>query len=116
MFDMAISIQAHQKQQYKGTCITPCFSYIKTALYSYIFTSLSYPIPGVNALWPATPIATAAVEMLGGSDLINASRKTSIMADAAYAILCRDPKITTGTVVILLATNLKIKYQKWQSF
>ena len=81
-----------------------------------IFTSLSWPLPGVNALWPATPIATAAVEMLGGSDLINASRKTSIMADAAYAILCRDPKITTGIVLILLAPNLKMKYQKWQSF
>lgn len=55
---------------------------------------------GVNALWPATPIATAAVEMLGGDDLINASRKTSIMADAAYAILCRDPKLTTGNFYV----------------
>lgn len=45
---------------------------------------------GVNALWPRTSIATAAVaNLLGGDDMMKASRKPSIMADAAHAILCR---------------------------
>ncbi|MDP3237625.1 MAG: NAD(P)-dependent oxidoreductase [Myxococcales bacterium] len=40
----------------------------------------------VNALWPKTTIATAAVNMLGGEDMMRASRKPEIMADAAYAV------------------------------
>lgn len=45
---------------------------------------------GVNALWPRTSIATAAVaNLLGGDDMMKASRKPAIMADAAHAILCR---------------------------
>jgi citronellol/citronellal dehydrogenase len=40
----------------------------------------------VNALWPKTTIATAAVNMLGGEDMMRASRKPDIMADAAYAV------------------------------
>jgi len=51
---------------------------------------------GVNALWPRTAIATAAVKnLLGGEAMMNASRKPSIMADAAHAILTR-PAATTG--------------------
>jgi citronellol/citronellal dehydrogenase len=49
----------------------------------------------VNALWPRTTIATAAVEMLGGEALVSASRKPSILADAAYLILTRS-RDTTG--------------------
>ncbi len=41
----------------------------------------------VNALWPRTTIATAAVHMLGGDDMMKASRTPEIMADAAYEIL-----------------------------
>jgi citronellol/citronellal dehydrogenase len=41
----------------------------------------------VNALWPRTTIATAAVDMLGGAALRNTSRKPAIMADAAHWIL-----------------------------
>ncbi len=42
----------------------------------------------VNALWPRTPIATAAVKnLLGGDSLMSMSRTPEIMADAAYAIL-----------------------------
>jgi citronellol/citronellal dehydrogenase len=41
----------------------------------------------VNALWPRTTIATAAVNMLGGDDMMKASRTVEIMADAAYVIL-----------------------------
>lgn len=40
----------------------------------------------VNALWPKTAIATAAMEMLGGKDITKNCRKPDIMADAAYAI------------------------------
>jgi citronellol/citronellal dehydrogenase len=48
----------------------------------------------VNALWPRTTIATAAVNMLGGDDLMRASRKPDIMADAAYAIFCKGKDFT----------------------
>src|SRR5205085_6953711 len=42
----------------------------------------------VNALWPKTTIATAAVKnLLGGEELVRHSRKPEIVADAAYAIL-----------------------------
>ena len=54
-----------------------------------------------NALWPQTAIATAAVRnILGGEALIQASRKPSIMADAAYAIFSRDSKTCTGNFFI----------------
>jgi len=44
----------------------------------------------VNALWPKTTIATAAVKnLLGGEDLVRHSRKPEIVADAAFAILRR---------------------------
>lgn len=54
----------------------------------------------VNALWPRTTIATAAVNMLGGDTMMNASRKPDIMADAAYAILTSDSKTVTGNFFI----------------
>jgi citronellol/citronellal dehydrogenase len=54
----------------------------------------------VNALWPKTPIATAAVQMLGGDPMIKQSRKPEIYADAAYAILTRDAKSCTGNFFI----------------
>ena len=50
----------------------------------------------VNALWPRTTIATAAVNMLGGDELMMRSRKPEIMADAAYAILTRPSREFTG--------------------
>ncbi|KAH8236329.1 hypothetical protein KR032_004008, partial [Drosophila birchii] len=50
----------------------------------------------VNALWPRTTIHTAAVEMLSGSEGVLYSRKPEIMADAAYAIFCRDSRDYTG--------------------
>ncbi|MFZ5442646.1 MAG: SDR family oxidoreductase [Myxococcota bacterium] len=48
----------------------------------------------VNALWPRTTIATAAVNMLGGEFLMKASRTPEIMADAAHFILTRDRAFT----------------------
>ncbi|XP_017009640.2 hydroxysteroid dehydrogenase-like protein 2 [Drosophila takahashii] len=50
----------------------------------------------VNALWPRTAIHTAAIEMLTGPDSAQWSRKPEIMADAAYAILSREPRQSTG--------------------
>ncbi len=45
----------------------------------------------VNALWPRTAIATAAVRnILGGDDLMRQSRTPEIVADAAYFILTSD--------------------------
>ena len=42
----------------------------------------------VNALWPKTVIATAAIQNLpGGDELVKHSRKPEIVADAAYTIL-----------------------------
>jgi citronellol/citronellal dehydrogenase len=50
-----------------------------------------------NSLWPGTLIATAAVKnMLGGEQLFHASRKPEIMADAAFYILRKNAKSTTG--------------------
>ena len=50
----------------------------------------------VNALWPRTTIATAAVNMLGGDELMMHSRKPDIMADAAYVILTKPSREFTG--------------------
>jgi len=51
----------------------------------------------VNALWPKTIIATAAVRYLfGGNKGIEMSRHPGIMADAAIEILTRDSKSCTG--------------------
>lgn len=54
----------------------------------------------VNALWPRTAISTAAMEMLGGKEAASKCRKPEICADAAYAILIKDPKVTTGNFFI----------------
>lgn len=51
----------------------------------------------VNALWPKTTIATAAVQnLLGGTALMERSRRPEIVADAAYYILSREAGETTG--------------------
>ncbi|MCP4681976.1 MAG: NAD(P)-dependent oxidoreductase [Desulfobacterales bacterium] len=50
----------------------------------------------VNALWPRTSIATAALNMLNGAVKTEQSRVPEIMADAAYAILTRNSRELTG--------------------
>jgi len=50
----------------------------------------------VNALWPRTVIATAALAMLGGLVDPKNCRKPEILADAAYEILTRDARGHTG--------------------
>ena len=55
----------------------------------------------VNALWPRTVIATAAVQnLLGGDASIRGSRKPDIMADAAYTIFTRKSSERTGQFFI----------------
>jgi len=54
---------------------------------------------GVNALWPRTVIATAALNVIPLADP-KRGRKPDIMADAAHAILTRDPKTCTGNFFI----------------
>ncbi len=55
---------------------------------------------GVNALWPRTVIATAAINMLDGKVKPENCRTEDVMADAALAILSREAKTTTGRFFI----------------
>src|SRR5690606_18377372 len=55
----------------------------------------------VNALWPRTLILTAAMASFGGVEgVAPVCRKVDIMADAAYAILCKDAASVTGNFFI----------------
>lgn len=55
----------------------------------------------VNALWPKTIIATAAVQnLLGGDDLVKHSRKPEIVADAVAMILQQPYEGNTGNFYI----------------
>jgi citronellol/citronellal dehydrogenase len=55
----------------------------------------------VNALWPRTTIATAAVNnLLGGDMLMKASRTPEILADAAHMIFTTASKELTGQFLI----------------
>jgi citronellol/citronellal dehydrogenase len=55
----------------------------------------------VNALWPRTTIATAAVQnLLGGHELVRRSRTPAIMGDAAYVILTKSSREFTGNFCI----------------
>jgi citronellol/citronellal dehydrogenase len=69
-----------------------------------------------NALWPRTTIATAAVNMLGGQEMMEASRTPEIMSDAAYAILTRDSRSCTGNFFLdedLLRENGEKDFDKY---
>jgi len=55
----------------------------------------------VNALWPRTLIATAAIRNLfGGDDALRGCRTPEIVADAAHAIFCRPARENTGQFLI----------------
>lgn len=54
----------------------------------------------VNALWPKTFIATAAVQNLLGDEVFRQSRRPEIMADAAHAILLRNSRECTSQFLI----------------
>jgi citronellol/citronellal dehydrogenase len=54
----------------------------------------------VNALWPRTTIATAAIKnLLGGDEIMRKSRKPDIMADAAWRIF-QKPVSFSGNFLI----------------
>ncbi len=55
----------------------------------------------VNALWPRTAIATAAIRnLLGGDDAVRRCRKPEIVADAAYSIVTRSSRECSGNFFI----------------
>jgi citronellol/citronellal dehydrogenase len=55
----------------------------------------------VNALWPRSVIATAAIAMIpGAAAQTDRMRRPEIMADAAHAIVTRDARTTTGRFFI----------------
>jgi citronellol/citronellal dehydrogenase len=54
----------------------------------------------VNALWPRTAIATAAIANVLGRELIAMSRTPDIMADAAHLILTQPSRELTGQFLI----------------
>jgi citronellol/citronellal dehydrogenase len=55
----------------------------------------------VNALWPRTVIATAAVQnLLGGDEVMKGSRSPDIMGDAAHVILTRSSRECTGNFFV----------------
>jgi citronellol/citronellal dehydrogenase len=55
---------------------------------------------GVNALWPRTVIATAALNLLGGDETAKHGRTVDIVADAAHAILTRPARSCSGNFFI----------------
>jgi len=56
---------------------------------------------GVNALWPRTTIATAAIaNIVGGEEIMRASRSPEIVADAAHVILTKRGRDFTGNFCI----------------
>ncbi|WP_457654563.1 SDR family oxidoreductase [Rhodocaloribacter sp.] len=55
----------------------------------------------VNALWPKTTIATAAIRnLLGGEEVVRRSRKPEIMGDAAHWIFTQDSRSLTGRFLV----------------
>ncbi len=53
-----------------------------------------------NALWPRTTIQTAAISHIAGDAALRLSRKPSIVADAAHAIMTADARTMTGQFLI----------------
>jgi citronellol/citronellal dehydrogenase len=72
----------------------------------------------VNALWPRTLIATAAVQnLLGGAAMAARGRKPDIVADAAYAIFNKPSRQFTGRFVIddsFLAENGVSDFERYR--
>jgi citronellol/citronellal dehydrogenase len=72
----------------------------------------------VNALWPRTLIATAAVEnLLGGKEMMQRGRKPEIVADAAYAVFQKPSRDFTGNFLIddtFLAANGVTDFERYR--
>jgi citronellol/citronellal dehydrogenase len=73
----------------------------------------------VNALWPRTTIATAAIKnLLGGERVMRMSRTPEIMADAAYLIFQKPAREFTGHFMIddtFLAANGVTNFEKYRA-
>ena len=73
----------------------------------------------VNALWPRTVIATAAVKnLLGGDATLRGSRSPEIVADAAHVVLTRPSRECTGNYFLdedLLRSEGVTDFAKYQS-
>ncbi|MCP4562209.1 MAG: NAD(P)-dependent oxidoreductase [Bosea sp.] len=55
----------------------------------------------VNALWPRTTVATAAVKnLLGGDKMVQASRTPEMLADAAYMVFNKPSRSFSGQFLI----------------
>ena len=54
----------------------------------------------VNALWPRTTIATAAIKYVRGEAIMRASRTPDILADAAHMIFLKGAKSFSGNFLI----------------
>lgn len=71
-----------------------------------------------NALWPRTAIATAAVKFaLGGEAMMQASRTTDILSDAAHLIFTKPSRECTGNFFIddiLLHENGVTDFEKYR--
>ena len=72
----------------------------------------------VNALWPRTLIATAAVQnLLGGEEMMKRGRKPEIVADAAYAVFTKPARDFTGNFLIddnFLADNGVTDFERYR--
>jgi citronellol/citronellal dehydrogenase len=56
---------------------------------------------GVNALWPRTTIATAAIKnLLGGDEIMRRSRRPEILAEAACRIFAKPARTFSGQFLI----------------
>ena len=71
----------------------------------------------VNALWPRTTIATAAIKnLLGGDEIVRRSRKPDIVADAAVRIFAK-PRTFSGHFLIddsFLAAEGIIDFERYR--
>mmetsp|Transcript_35719 Transcript_35719/g.41656 ORF Transcript_35719/g.41656 Transcript_35719/m.41656 type:complete len:306 (-) Transcript_35719:111-1028(-) len=72
----------------------------------------------VNALWPKTYVATAAVQnILGGDESIKRSRKDTIVSDAAIIVLKSDSRKVTGNFYVdedILRANGVTDFSKYR--
>lgn len=72
----------------------------------------------VNALWPRTTIATAAIKnLLGGDRVMRMSRKPEILADAAWRIFQKPARTFTGNFLIddtFLAAEGEADFDKYR--
>jgi citronellol/citronellal dehydrogenase len=72
----------------------------------------------VNALWPRTIIATAAIKnLLGGDARMRQARTPEIMADAAYAIFSTPARELTGRFLIddnFLAAHGVVDFERYR--